>query len=197
MIQEVIKNNENGDEKIINWDHLQSINADIIGWIEIEGTNINYPILKDNDLFYINHSFERKSNSSGSIFTINSFPFEEQETTLYGHNMKIGSMFSDISKFMKEDYLYDHLKFKIYTPENNFIANIFSIYSIGIETEENNIKNLNFTERIEYYKKKSKYNIEVEKDIDKIVKLTTCSYINAKTSPTDQRYYLIARLDKI
>ena len=68
------------------------------------------------------------------------------------------------------------------------------MYSIGISTESNNIKLLDFSERIKYYEKASKYDIEYNGDINKIVKLSTCSYINAKTRPTDQRYYIIASL---
>src|SRR5699024_7870519 len=85
-------------------------------------------------------------------------------------------------------------KFKIYTPNENYEATIFSVYSIGVNTESNNIKKLNFDERIDYYKKASKITIKSDKEITKIVKLSTCSYLNAKTSPTDQRYYIIAYL---
>ena len=56
---------------------------------------------------------------------------------------------------------------------------------------------LNFDDRLEYYKKVSKYHIENNDKITKIVKLSTCSYINANTIPTDQRYYIIANLISI
>ena len=131
------------------------------------------------------------------IFTTNKNPFEEFETLLYGHNMKNGSMFSILDKYMDEDFLYTHQKFKIYTPNENYEATIFSVYSIGVNTESNNIKELNFEERIDYYKKASKITIKTDEKITKIVKLSTCSYLNAKTSPTDQRYYIIAYLDVI
>ena len=111
--------------------------------------------------------------------------------------MKNGSMFSTLDKYMDENFLYTHQKFKIYTPNENYEATIFSVYSIGVNTESNNIKKLNFDERIDYYKKASKITIKSDKEITKIVKLSTCSYLNAKTSPTDQRYYIIAYLESI
>lgn len=176
---------------------MKSVNDDIIAWIEIEDTNINYPILKDNETFYLKHSFDKKYNSNGSIFTINLMPFEDNETVVYGHNMKNGSMFSYLGKYLDKDFLYKHLKFKIFTPNMNYEASIFSIYSIGIETEINETKLLNFDERIIYYKNSSKYQIENNENINKIVKLSTCSYINAKTTPTDQRYFIIANITPI
>lgn len=197
LIEESIEVIEETQKKYIDWDYLKSVNEDIIAWIEIEGTNINYPILKDKKLYYLKHSFDKTYNSNGSIFTTNHSPFEDRETIVYGHNMKTGAMFSDLSKYYNKEFLNSHLKFKIYTPNCDYEATVISVYSIGIETENNNIKSLNFDEKIQYYKKISRYDIDNNEEINKIVKLSTCSYINAKTTPTDQRYYIVANLKNI
>lgn len=194
LIEESIEIKEETQERTIDWEYLKSINKDIIAWVEIENTKIDYPILKDKDVYYLKHTFDKKYNSNGSIFTTNSYPFEDIETIVYGHNMKNGSMFSDLGKYLNKDFLNSHFNFKIYTPTCNYEARIFSVYSISVETESNNIKSLNFEDRIEYYKKASKYNIETDSNIKKIVKLSTCSYLNATTTPTDQRYYIVANL---
>ena len=194
LIEESIEIKEETQKRSIDWEYLKSINKDIIAWIEIENTKIDYPILKDKDVYYLKHTFDKKYNSNGSIFTNNSYPFEDKETIVYGHNMKNGSMFSDLGKYLNKDFLNSHFNFKIYTPTCNYEARIFSVYSIGVETESNNIKSLNFEDRIEYYKKASEYNIETDSNIKKIVKLSTCSYLNATTIPTDQRYYIVANL---
>lgn len=194
LIEESIEIKEETQKRSIDWEYLKSINKDIIAWIEIENTKIDYPILKDKDVYYLKHTFDKKYNSNGSIFTTNSYPFEDKETIVYGHNMKNGSMFSDLGKYLNKDFLNSHFNFKIYTPTCNYEARIFSVYSIGVETESNNIKSLNFEDRIEYYKKASEYTIETDSNIKKIVKLSTCSYLNATTIPTDQRYYIVANL---
>lgn len=195
LIKDTIEINPVTEEIVgIDWTYLKSVNEDIIAWIEIEGTNINYPILRDKDVYYLNHSFDKKYNVNGSIFTTNTMPFDELETILYGHNTKSGNMFSDLSNYWNRDFLDEHKKFKIYTPYCDYEASIFSVYSIGVETESNNIKSLNFNERVNYYKKASKYHLENNVEINKIVKLSTCSYINAKSRPTEQRYYIIASL---
>lgn len=195
LIEDVIQENPVTEEISIDWEYLKSINPDIIGWIEIKDTKINYPILQDNNkLFYLKHSYDKRYNSNGSIFTTNTNPFTDEETILYGHNMKNGTMFSILGKYLDADFLNSHLNFKIYTPTINYDCNIFAAYSIGIEKENNNIKQLSFDERIEYYKNASKYTLNTIDNSTKIVKLSTCSYINAKTSPTDQRYYIIASI---
>ena len=70
LVDEVFIENSSKEENKIDWNNLKSINEDIIGWIEIEGTDINYPILKDNDnLYYLKHNYLKKYNSNVSIFT--------------------------------------------------------------------------------------------------------------------------------
>ena len=108
--------------------------------------------------------------------------------------MKNGSMFSSLEKYLDKDYLYSHQNIKIYTPNGNYNGVIFSAYSIGFDVESNNIKHLEFDERIKYYQNASKYYIDNIDISEKIIKLSTCSYIYAKTSPTDQRYYIIASI---
>ena len=198
LIDEVFIEDSSEEENKIDWNYLKSINEDIIGWIAIEGTEINYPILKDNDnLYYLKHNYLKKYNSNGSIFTLDINPFNNNETLLYGHNMSNGTMFSILGKYLNKDYLLFHQKIKIYTPNKNYEGMIFSAYSIGIVKEKNNISNLSFNERIEYYKKVSAIKVNNVEFVDKIIKLSTCSYINSNTRPTDQRYYIVATLKEI
>ena len=198
LVDEVFIENSSKEENKIDWNNLKSINEDIIGWIEIEGTDINYPILKDNDnLYYLKHNYLKKYNSNGSIFTLDINPFEDCETLLYGHNMKNGTMFSILGKYLDKDFLLSHQKIKIYTPNKNYEGVIFSAYSIGIGTEKNNISKLSFDKKVEYYKKSSQIKVDNVEITNKIVKLSTCSYINSRTRPTDQRYYIVATLNEI
>ena len=201
LIEDVFTKNkteENTEKTIIDWDKLSNINTDIIGWIKINDTNIDYPILKDTDnLKYLKHSFGGKYNNNGSIFTLNNNPFQDYETVLYGHIMKSGIMFSELGKYMNKEFFDKHSSFEIYTKNQNYKATVFSCYSIGINKEENNIKLLDFEEQVEYYKKASKYSVDNVSEIKKIVKLSTCSYLNNHTTPTDQRYYIVAKLEEV
>lgn len=181
----------------IDWNKLNSINKDIVGWIEIPNTNINYPILKDENLYYLNHNYEGKNNRNGSIFIRNRDLFESKEITIYGHNMKNGTMFAKLENYINKSFLTNNSKLYIYTKENTYEGHIFTAYSKGVNEEKEAIKSLNLAERVEYYKNMGESSEKTENNIDKIVKLTTCSYINARTSPTNQRYYVIAEMIKI
>lgn len=190
-----VKIDSNRNTKMtLNWEKIANTNQDIIGWIKIEDTNIDYPIMQDTNLYYMNHTYEKKYNRNGSIFTKTSNPFKTEETTIYGHNNKNGLMFADIEKFMEDKFFYDHLTFKVYTKDCVYDAKVFSIYSTGVKEETNNIKNLSFEERVEYYINKSEYGIEKFDMPTNIIKISTCSYLNNKARPTDQRYYLLAYL---
>lgn len=199
LIEEVIIEDNNGEKSIIDWQKLENINKDIIGWIKIEDTNIDYPILKDDDsLKYLNRSYDGKYNKNGSIFTLNNNPFQDNVSIIYGHNMKNGTMFSELSKYMKKDFFNEHKYFKIYTKDNTYQATIFSCYSIGIDEEEKNIKLLDFEEEVDYYKNASIYSAEENiGEIKKIIKLSTCSYLNNHTTPTDKRLFIVAKIEII
>ena len=198
LIDETIEVNPETKVFTIDWEHLKNLNSDIIGWIEIPALNINYPILKDNNnLYYMTHSFGKKYNKNGSIFTIDTSPFERKETTIYGHNMRNGTMLSNLGKFLKKDFLYSNLKLRVYTPNNTYEGTIFSVYAIAEYEENENIKNLNVDEKISYYKENSKYPVKIEDSIDKVLKISTCSYENAKMRPTEQRYYIIVNLQEV
>ena len=95
----------------VDFDSLKAINPDVIGWIQIEGTSISYPIMKGTDNeYYLKHTFEGNYNAAGSIFIdyTNNSNFEDCNTIIYGHNMKNGSMFAALEKYMSEEFYREH-----------------------------------------------------------------------------------------
>ena len=104
----------------VDWVNLKAINGDIIGWIQIEGTEISYPIVKGTDnSYYLKHTFEKNTNAAGAIFMdyTNSSDFQDCNTLIYGHNMKNGTMFHDLVNYKEESYFRQHQNIIIYTPE--------------------------------------------------------------------------------
>jgi len=195
LIQKVI------DTIGIDWNKLKEINPDIIGWLVVPDTNIDYPILKTgDDLYYLTHTYEKEYNKNGSIIITseNAGLFEDSEINIYGHNMRNGNMFSILKNYMDKDFFESHQRLYIYTPTCTYEGLIFSVYSGNVFREENNVKELELEERIDYYKNKSVYNNTLElENVDKIVRLITCSYLNSRTNPTEERYYITAYLEKI
>lgn len=91
---------------------LHNQNSDMVGWLKIEGTDIDYVVVqKDNDNeYYLNHAFDRSENSNGSIFMDyrSDIVTPTTNTIIYGHNMKSGMMFGGLKKYLSEGYLSEH-----------------------------------------------------------------------------------------
>ncbi len=118
-------------ERMLKLEELQKENSDIIGWIEISDTNINYPVLQgtDND-FYMTHNYEKKYASSGSIFLDKDYSWEPQSTNLliYGHNMKNGTMFKDLLKYKDKNFFDSHPSFRFTTVNEDMNFEIISVF---------------------------------------------------------------------
>ena len=191
--KEVIKKKKDTEE--IDWERLKNINKDVVGWIKIYNTNINYPILQDTEeLYYLNHTYKKMYNRNGSIFTLDKNLLRNERTIIYGHNMENKLMFSELERYMNKNFFENHQKFNIYTENKKYEAIIFSCYTITETKEKQNTENLDFDEEINYYKKMSKFSADNIENITKIVKLSTCSYTSSNKS---QRYYIVAKVIEI
>lgn len=187
----------------VNFDELKKINSDVIGWIVIEGTQVNYPIVQgNNNNYYLNHSYDKKWNSLGSIFADyqSSNNFSNYNTFIYGHHTKNGSMFGELYKYMNEEFYESHKFFNLYTPNGNYLAKVFSAYVDSTKSDSYNqsfssVKE--FEEYINLVKGKSNYDTEIEIDVakDKIITLYSCSH-ESNRQKTD-RYYIHAVLRSV
>lgn len=110
---------------------LRKINPDVVGWIYIEGTRVNYPIVQadDND-YYLHQLISGEQNTSGSIFLDAgaSELFMSRNNPIYGHNMKNGSMFADITDYVDQSFYEKHPVALLMTPNGNCKIHIFSCY---------------------------------------------------------------------
>ena len=92
-------------KRVVNFEELQNINSDVIGWLYIPDTKIDEPILKgENNDTYLYTDLYMKSNTAGNVFIdeINSRDFSDDNTIIYGHNMKNGSRFHDLRYFVEK-----------------------------------------------------------------------------------------------
>ena len=94
-------------QRMLQVKSLQQENPDIVGWIEIENTKINYPVLQgtDND-YYLKHNYKKQKTQKGSIFLNKDYNWDIPSSNLqiYGHNMKNGEMFQGLLKYKSESY---------------------------------------------------------------------------------------------
>lgn len=116
----------------VDFDFLLEQNQDIIGWIQVEGTKIDYPILYDTtyNRYYLNHNFKGTNTGYGSIFVLgeNAGDFTDFNTVVYGHNMLDGSMFAQLHKFRKKDFFDTNGTIIVYTPDRKLTYQVFAAY---------------------------------------------------------------------
>lgn len=107
-----------GDERTIDFEALHQVNPEIVGWLYIPGTNVDYPVTQtDNDSFYLTHGPDLEENRAGSLFFEAACSPEliDRNTIIYGHRMNNGSMFGSMSDFEDPTYFNDHRTVYLYT----------------------------------------------------------------------------------
>lgn len=119
-----------GVEIPVDFEALESINPDIYAWIQIDGTNINYPIVQsaEDDGYYLMHTADKQEGYPGSIYTesCNKKDFTDFNTLIYGHDMADGSMFQNLHNYSDPAYMEAHPEIVIYTPDQKLVYRIFA-----------------------------------------------------------------------
>lgn len=115
---------------------LQEVNPDVIGWIEIPGTELSYPLVQRGDnLYYLNRTWEGKRNPSGSIFmdyTCNP-ALDDFHTIVYGHRMNDDTMFGTLKYYKEADFWQDHPSVYVATEAGVYRYDIFSAQEADIK----------------------------------------------------------------
>lgn len=115
----------------IDFEELKKKNPDIYAWIYIPGTNIDYPVLQSQakeDEYYLNTTIDKKTGLPGSIYTekYNRTDFTDPVTVVYGHTLKEGTMFSELSKYTDRSFFDQNPYIYIYQPDKTMKYQIFS-----------------------------------------------------------------------
>lgn len=120
----------------VDFTALQAINPDVVAWIYIEDTNINYPVVQGADNSrYLSVMADGRSNAAGSIFMdYRSEPdFSDRHTVIYGHNMRNGSMFHNIRNYTDPEFYAAHPTGMMMTPEGNFQFEVIAGYVASVD----------------------------------------------------------------
>lgn len=149
--EDIKQNNEKvieKNERMSKIETLQKENTDIKGWIEIPGTQINYPVLQGTDNeYYVNHNYNKTKTKSGAIFVDMMYNWDEPSTNMiiYGHNMKNGTMFTDLMNYKKQEYFKQHQTLRFTTATKDNIYEIISVFESKIyKNNEDVFKYYNF-----------------------------------------------------
>lgn len=173
----------------IDFEALKAINPDVVAWVEIPGTNVNYPVVwTTNNETYLDTDFEGNKSASGTVFLDcdSQSDFFGRHNILYGHHMRDGSMFKDIVKFKEEDFFKEHREVYIYTPERTIqLKTIAALYGdddgmkrrTQFETQES------FDEYVDQMTEPCGFRENPGKGVKRLYSFVTCSYEfnNART----------------
>lgn len=167
----------------VDFKNLKSINSDTVGWIQVNGTNINYPFVQTKDnTYYLKKDFNKKYNSAGWVFMDyrNNIDNFNKNTILYAHGRIDGTMFGSLKNITKSDWykkIENHVV-RLSTEYENTLWQVFSVYIIP-ETSDYLKIDFNSDEKyidfLEMLKNRSEYkfNVLLNKE-DKILTLSTC-----------------------
>lgn len=165
----------------LDFNKLKSINSDTVAWIKVNNTNIDYPIVKANDnVYYLDHSFYKDKNVNGWIFenSVNSSYFDDDNTTLFGHNTNGYTMFSEL-RDIYNGVLGTNINITIYLENDTINYKVFSVYLEKPNNTSNISKYLN-VDMIKEMQSKSKLKIDANiNENSKILTLSTCNNITS------------------
>ena len=190
-------------DRMLKVEELKKQNSDIVGWLEIPNTNINYPVLQGTDNeYYMKHNYKKQKSKNGSIFLTKDYNWEIPSSNLliFGHNLNNGTMFQELLQYSKKSFYEKHPKIRFTTVNDDSEYEIISVlktrvfyqseknvfryyYFVNAETEQE------YNDFIKNAKMASLYNIDTTAKFgDQLITLSTCSY-----HVKDGRFAVIAK----
>lgn len=171
-----------GDIALENENELKSINSDYQMWLQVDNTEINYPVVQTIDnSYYLEHNFRKESNISGTIFVdyLNNIE-TDKNLVIYGHNMRNGTMFNNLNKYKDAQFFSSNNTINIVREGNVYKYEVFSVYVEKAKDLNHGITFATADDFLNYVagvRGKSIYNRDIDiSENDKLITLVTCSY---------------------
>lgn len=193
-------------EKQASYQNLYWENTDMVGWIQIEGTNIDYPVMQTpaDPTYYLKHDFEKNYTDYGCPFMqANCDALAPSDNLIiYGHNMKDGSMFADLAKYRSKDFWQTHKTVWFDTELGSSAYEIFAVIHTTVQADDADAFPFywfvdaaspeEFTDYVSACKAQALYDTGISAEYgDKLLTLSTCDNIT-----DDGRLLVIANKPK-
>lgn len=184
-------------------------NNDFVGWIKIDGTDIDYPVVQtDNNEYYLNHNFDRERESRGTIFMdyLSDPHLGYMNTVIHGHNWLDDTVFSELPQYSDMDYYREHPVIEYNTRTEMHKWKIFAVFITTASADEDNgyvfnyvypdMGGLNYDGYMAEIKKRTLYYTDVDvNEKDKILTLSTCTReVDTRSYRADCRIVILARM---
>lgn len=180
----------------VDFDALLEINEDVVAWVYIEGTNINYPVVRGEDnRHYLSTMIDGSYNGAGSIFMDyrNQPDLSDPHTILYGHNMKNKTMFAHILNYKDQAYYDAHPAGMLMTPEGNYQFEVVAAYVANLADPAWQLEFFSEEDALQWVRDamgRSDFTTTAEPKLgDRFLTLSTCSY-----EYNDARFVLVGIL---
>ncbi len=167
----------------VNFTDIKKKNNDVVGWIQVSGTNINYPFVQTTDnTYYLTKDINKNNNSAGWVFMDyrNNIKDFDKNTILYAHSRVNGTMFGSLKNIMNNNWYNNKLNhvIKLSTEYENTLWQVFSVYITPVVNDYLQIEFNNsdtYLEFLNMIQKRSAYTFDVSlNNLDKILTLSTC-----------------------
>jgi len=192
--KDIVKPDEK--ESRIDFAALKQINDDVIGWLTLEGTVIDYPVVQGEDNeYYLHHLYTGEWNGLGTLFADfrNRELFTDQISVIYGHSMRNGSMFFILERYKRQSFYDEHKQLIYETPDGTYVFEPLAgkvmdaripFLQFNFSSEEE------YGEYVEDFIQTSTFKSDVTfSPKDKIVMLIKCT-----TDYEDARYVLLCKV---
>jgi sortase B len=171
----------------IDFAGMRAVNEDVIGWIQILDSPVDYPLLDaDDNKYYLSHTYDRQWSSYGSIFLEprNNPDLSEKHLVVYGHNMVNESMFGSLLEYKKQEYADTHPEITICMTDRNLTYRVFSAYTAYVDSAAYRMSfsdDASFMEMTEQMKANSVIATDIMPTAeDQVLTLSTCTPEGAK-----------------
>lgn len=189
--QKASEDKERIDEAVLRaYQELKAQNSDMVGWISIEGTKVNYPVMytPDRPNFYLNHNFEKEYNKYGVPYVAEHCDPEKPSDNLiiYAHHMKDGSMFTGLMNYTDQEFLKENplIGFDTLTERGEY--EVLAVFLTTVDEQgfpyylfADAQNQEDFDDYVRQCKAMSLYDTGVTAEYgDKLITLSTCEYSN-------------------
>ena len=189
ITEETVKENTDKSEQELAYEKYQALlaeNNDFIGWIKIEGTNVNYPVMQTvtNPGYYLKHNFNKEYSDYGVPFLDERCAVDlTNNLVIYGHNMKNGTMFTDLVNYINKEYWEEHQFIRFDTMAE--FSQYQVMYAFDFDTNNETFCYNDYTDMTEEQfaefmtecEKRMAYDTGIRAEYgDEILTLSTCEY---------------------
>lgn len=155
---------------------LTAINSDFVGWLTVDGTIIDYPVVKsseDDPEYYLRRNFNKEYSYAGCLFVGAGCDTDSDCFVIYGHNLKTDNMFGTLDDYIDVDFVEKHPYIRLGTPDGDYTYKVFAAFQTKISKNDDDV--------FKYYESVGK--LKEEEYAEVVGNVRTLSVINQSDVP--------------